>query len=107
VKELSMSDACHVEPATKQASEHEQSRVVSVVLAVQGMGCRNCAARVRNSLLGVFGVVEADVLHTMGMAQVFYNPALASSDQLVAAVARAGGDGRHEYRAELLEGSRP
>lgn len=39
------------------------------------------------------------------MAQVAYNPTLVSTDDLVAAVVRAGGDGRHEYRAKLLSGN--
>lgn len=65
------------------------------------MGCPNCSSRVRNSLLAVHGVVEADVRHTHGAAQVYYNPTLTTTGELVAAVARAGGDGRHEYRAEV------
>ncbi len=98
-----MNDICHVEPAVKVVTAGEQSQVEALSLAVWGMGCPNCAVRVRNSLLHVFGVVDADVLHTQGVAQVYYNPTLATPDQLLAAVAQAGGDGRHEYRAELLE----
>ena len=100
---MSSREACHVEPVVKTVTAGEQSTIEILALAIQGMGCPNCAARVRNSLLGVYGVVEADVLHTAGVAQIHYNPTLASVDQLLAAVARAGGDGRHEYRAEQLE----
>jgi hypothetical protein len=39
--------------------------------------------------------------HNIGRAQVAYNPNLATSDNLIAAVERAGGDGRHEYGAQL------
>jgi copper chaperone CopZ len=108
-KEPLMSDreACHVEPTVKTATAAEQSQVETVVLAVWGMGCPNCAVRVRNCLLGVYGVLDADVVHTFGVAQVLFNPSLASPDQLVTAVAEAGGDGRHIYRAELVEASRP
>lgn len=104
---MSDRDACHVEPAAKQATPAEQSQVDRVVLAVGGMGCPNCAARVRNSLLKVYGVVEADVLHPHGVAQVFFNPTLTQVDQLIEAVSRAGGDGRHEYRAQRLAPMRP
>ena len=67
------------------------------------MGCPNCAARVRNSLIALTGVVEAYVDHTAGMAQVNFNPNLTNLPALVEAVAQAGGDGRHEYRAQLLK----
>jgi copper chaperone CopZ len=100
---MSDREACHVESVVKAVTSEEQGQTKSMTLAITGMGCPNCAARVRNSLLSVYGVVEADVLHTLGMAQVFYNPALAGADQLLAAVARAGGDGRHEYRAEPVQ----
>ncbi len=96
-----MSENCHVEPVNKDASAEELQEIEVVLLSVSGMGCQNCAARVRNSLVSLKGVVEARVDHTMGMAQVAYNPTLASADDLIAAVALAGGDGRHEYGAEL------
>jgi copper chaperone CopZ len=62
------------------------------------MGCPNCAARVRNSLISLKGVVDAEVDHTIGMAEVVFNPSLTAIPALIEAVARAGGDGRHEYR---------
>ena len=65
------------------------------------MGCQNCANRVRNSLVSLKGVVDARVDHNIGKAQVAYNPDLTGIDDLVAAVASAGGDGRHEYGARL------
>jgi copper chaperone CopZ len=103
---MSDREACHVEPVVKVVTMGEEGQIEALMLAISGMGCPNCAARVRNSLLNVYGVVEADVVHTLGMAQVFYNPTLASGDELVAAVARAGGDGRHEYCAQLVEARR-
>lgn len=104
---MSDREACHVEPVVKVVTAGEQSQTAFLTLAITGMGCPNCAARVRNSLLNVYGVVEADVLHMLGVAQVLYNPTLASTDQLLAAVAGAGGDGRHEYRAELVQTTQP
>lgn len=97
-----MDDQCHVEPVQKTATPEEMGTTSLVMLAVQGMGCRNCATRVQNSLIQVKGVIEAEVYHTSGVAEVIYNPKLTTGDALVEAVARAGGDGRHEYRAQIF-----
>ena len=104
---MSDREACHVEPSVKTVTAAEQGQVVAVTMSVSGMGCQNCAARVRNRLLTVYGVLDADVVHTHGIAQVWYNPSLANTDQLQIAVAQAGGDGRHDYRANLLAPRRP
>ena len=96
-----MDENCHVEPLTRTASALEREGAISTQLVVTGMGCPNCAARVRNSLVMVHGVVDAVVDHTSGRALVAFNPRIASTAQLVDAVARAGGDGRHEYRAVI------
>ena len=97
-----MDENCHVEPLQKTATAEEQQTTTSALLAVWGMGCPNCAARVRNSLLSLKGVVDAEVDHTIGMAEVVFNPSLTAIPALIEAVARAGGDGRHEYRARSL-----
>ena len=102
-----MDENCHVEPIRKTATSDEQQTVTTALLAVWGMGCPNCAARVRNSLIALTGVVEAYVDHTAGMAQVNFNPNLTSLPALVEAVAQAGGDGRHEYQAQLKNGKEP
>ncbi|MBM2848780.1 MAG: heavy metal translocating P-type ATPase [Anaerolineales bacterium] len=94
-----MDENCHVEPLQKTATAEEQQTTTSALLAVWGMGCPNCAARVRNSLISLKGVVDAEVDHTIGMAEVVFNPSLTAIPALIEAVARAGGDGRHEYRA--------
>ena len=97
-----MNSNCHVDAIQKTATAEEQQTITSALLAVQGMGCPNCAARVRNSLLSLKGVVDAEVDHTIGMAEVVFNPNLTTTPALIEAVARAGGDGRHEYRARSL-----
>jgi copper chaperone CopZ len=102
-----MDENCHVEPIRKTATSDEQQTVTTALLAVWGMGCPNCAARVRNSLIALTGVVEAYVDHTAGMAQVNFNPNLTNLPALVEAVAQAGGDGRHEYRAQLMNRKEP
>ena len=98
-----MDENCHVEPIEKTATAVECKNIETVILSVWGMGCPNCANRVRNSLLMLDGVVDAYVDHTAGMAQVMFNPDLAPVATLIGAVARAGGDGRHEYGARLLQ----
>lgn len=97
-----MDDNCHVERLEKTASAEERQKVDQALLAVWGMGCPNCANRVRNSLLSLNGVLDASVDHRAGMAQVSFNPTMVSPEALVSAVSRAGGDGRHEYGAQVL-----
>ena len=97
-----MEDRCHVEPIQKVSTADEQKSIELALLTVSGMGCPNCANRVRNSLLALYGVVDAYVDHSAGIAQVSFNPAIETIDELISAVARAGGDGRHAYGAKLL-----
>lgn len=98
-----MKEQCHVEPLQKTAASIEMETTSEVILAVQGMGCSNCANRVRNSLIQINGVIDAVVNHIFGVAEVIYNPNLTTREALASAVARAGGDGRHEYRAWIYE----
>ena len=97
-----MDENCYVEPIQKNATAEERYKVEKALLTVWGMGCPNCAARVRNSLLSQNGVVNAYVEHITGMAGVAFNPELASVEMLLSAVASAGNDGRHKYGARLL-----
>ena len=95
-----MDKNCYVEPLQKTPTGEEQQTTTSVLLAVEGMGCPNCAARVRNSLLGLTGVVGAQVVLEAGMADVTYNPDLTDVAALIDAVVQAGADGRHKYHAQ-------
>ena len=45
---------------------------------------------------------RAGVDDPIEMAEVVFNPSRAATPALIEAVARAGGDGRHEYRARSL-----
>lgn len=100
-----MDDNCHVEPIYKDTVSAETLRNAdNALLAVWGMGCENCVTRVRNSLLSVEGVFGVDVYLNMAMAEVRYDGKMISPETLVNAVARAGNDGRHEYRAQLVSG---
>src|SRR5579859_2620410 len=98
-----MDENCHVEPLQKTPTVEEQRAITSALLAVEGMGCPNCAARVRNSLLSLTGVVEAQVVLETGLADVTYNPDLTGVAALINAVAQAGADGRHHYRAQVWQ----
>ena len=93
---------CHVEPIVKQATPREQAQLADGHLLIRGMGCPNCAARVRNSLLKLDGVVDAIVDHNFGTSRVVYNPTMVTSQDLEGAVRAAGGDGRHEYSGKLV-----
>ena len=97
-----MDDTCHVEPIQKIITADEQKNVELALLAISGMGCPNCANRVRNSLLSLYGVVDAYVDYAVGIAQVSFNPNLETIEDLLSVISRAGSDGRHQYSAKLL-----
>ena len=98
-----MDENCYVEPIYKNTvSAGELQKADIATLAVWGMGCENCATRVRNSLLSLDGVHRVDVYLNMALAEIRYDIKHVSVNMLVDAVSRAGNDGRHEYRAEVL-----
>ena len=97
-----MEEQCHVEPMQKETSIDDLQEAHIVGLAVQGMGCVNCATRVRNSLLALDGVVSADVDWERGLALVDYVPLKTNVDALLHAVAAAGNDGHHNYYAQVI-----
>jgi len=99
-----MDENCYVEPIYKDAPADEIRNADRALLAVWGMGCPNCVTRVRNSLLSLEGVYGVDVYLNMAMAEISYDSKKVSADALVNAVLNAGNDGRHEYRAQLIEG---
>lgn len=98
-----MDENCYVEPIHKtDASVDQIQKADRATLAIWGMGCQNCATRVRNSLLLLEGVYGVDVYLNMALAEVSYDSKKLPADELVRAVSRAGNDGRHQYLAELL-----
>jgi len=98
-----MDENCYVEPIYKMDASMDQiQKADRATLAVRGMGCENCATRVRNSLLSVEGVYGVDVYLNMALAEVTYDSKKLMPGELVHVIARAGDDGRHEYRAELI-----
>ena len=59
-------------------------------LNVTGMHCGHCQAKVERALKGVSGVYTAVVDLQDGEAEVDFNDDAVTTDQLVAAVAKAG-----------------
>ena len=102
-----MEHDCRVEPIQKVVATDEQEQIELALLAVWGMGCSNCANRVRNSVLALYGVTDASVDHAAGLAQVSYNPALVKIDSLISAIRGAGRDGQHSYGAKLMATALP
>jgi len=97
-----MDKNCFVEPVIKVTPLDRLRRADMALLAIKGMGCKNCATRVRNSLLSIEGVYEVDIYLNMGMAEVTFDGQQISSRMLVDAVSQAGNDGRHSYLAQLI-----
>ena len=102
-----MEHDCRVEPIQKVATVDEQEQIELALLAVWGMDCPNCANRVRNSVLALYGVTDASVDHAAGLAQVSYNPTLVKIDSLISAIRGAGRDGQHSYGAKLMATALP
>lgn len=94
--------SCHVEALQRPIDPERMAAAANVILLVWGMGCPNCALRVRNSLLQTDGVLDVQVNLERGLAQVYYDPATLQSDRLADAVAAAGNDGHHRYLAQVL-----
>ena len=98
-----MAENCYVEPIYKNSASADQLQKAEIAtLAVRGMGCENCATRVRNSLLSLEGVYGVDVYLNMALAEGSCEANKISATELVNAVSGAGNDGRHHYVAELL-----
>lgn len=73
-----------------------------VMLKITGMTCNKCAAGIKNSLTKLKGVKTADVNLDKGCALVTFDPAQVKTEQLVAAVDKAGGD-NHTFKAETMK----
>lgn len=100
-----MNDNCHVYPIQKTLTAEELETINKLSLEVWGMGCSNCAMRVRNSLIALKGVIDAHVDHTTGIADVDFNPNMILMVDLADAIANAG-NGRHRYLiASVIERS--
>jgi len=97
-----MNQDCRVEPFEKAVTVQQVRDADRVLLSIGGMGCSNCAMRVRNALIASDGVYRADVYLNMGLAEIYYDSRKLSTQALTEAVRRAGNDGHHEYRALVI-----
>jgi len=100
---MSVHENCHVDPLEKSLDPQSIESAVAAYLLVGGMGCPNCAMRVRNGLIGLEGVFAADVELEQGLAAAAYDPERVTIEDLIQAVAQAGNDGRHHYFARLIK----
>ncbi len=94
---------CNVQAIEKPVDRAALHDSAVAVLRVTGMGCGNCATRVRNSLLGLQGVLAARVDLDEGLVRINFTSDHTDMQQLLDAVAGAGNDGHHDYRATLVE----
>lgn len=101
MKDHAKDHGCHVQPvqAKRLASG---TPTVAIRLLVGGMGCDNCAMRVRNALVRLDGVELAHVSVMPPIASVRYDPTRVTPEDLMAAVAGAGAYTRHRYIAAVL-----
>jgi len=90
---------CHVDPVAGGASEAERKGSAMQHLAMAGMGCPNCANRVRNALLATRGVVDVEVDLAAALATVWYRPQDVGVVDLTNAVKAAGEGTHHRYLA--------
>ena len=88
------------DPMQDQVEAPKRSAVA--YLQVSGMGCKRCVGRVRSSLQRLDGVSFAEISLDTHLAGVLYDPHQVTPSNLVGAVAAAGNDGFHQYRAEFL-----
>jgi len=79
-----------VERAGYEASVPAEDRVQELTLAVSGMTCASCVARVEGALARVPGVEAATVNLAAEQATVRYRPGEATPSMLLAAVEKAG-----------------
>lgn len=93
---------CHVDPIAKPIDPGRLNEAAISYLLVSGMGCPACAMRVHNALLQRDGVLAVDVALAQGVAKVYYDNKIVTPDDMPAAVASAGQDGRHHYAAQIL-----
>ncbi len=69
-------------------------------LAVEGMHCASCVARIERSLRKLDGVAEASVNLATGQATVKYDPTVIGTETLINAVVKAGYDASVVHRNE-------
>ncbi len=62
----------------------------TLILKVTGMACGGCSNTVQQALLALDGVTAAEVSHAEGRAQVTFDPAKVTLEQLRQTIVAAG-----------------
>lgn len=95
---------CHVDAISSNVdlTSIDIQGVKVAYLSVEGMGCENCATRVRNGILRLEGVLLARVELEDQFASVIFDPTKVTRQQLLQAVSKSAMDGKHRYWASLL-----
>jgi copper chaperone CopZ len=89
---------CHVDLIEVEVDPETLDRAEERFLAIAGMGCPTCVARVHNALVDVPGVLTANVELESSLAQVWLNDRV-DYETLVGAVDEAGRKCGHRYLA--------
>lgn len=100
-------DNCYVAPLSKTVDPERIAERAQAHLTLAGLGCPNCATRVRNALLALDGVIAAEVGLEPQHAVVAFDPTRTRLEQLTEAVAWAGAASRHAYTAEMVRLEHP
>ena len=95
---------CHVDAISRNVdlTSIDIEGVKVAYLSVEGMGCANCATRVRNGFLRLNGFLAASVSLEEESAVVAYDPREVTLRQLLRAVNKSGTGGKHRYWPNLL-----
>lgn len=100
---MNQHEKCHVELIDATVNQELLADAYVAELQVSGMGCPNCAARVHNALVRVGGTFAVEVSHEFASAVVVYDPHRVCCHIIEQAVADAGNDGHHHYRAHAFK----
>ncbi|MCC6621288.1 MAG: heavy-metal-associated domain-containing protein [Deltaproteobacteria bacterium] len=75
---------------TSAPSKAVPADAAKVVLTVEGMSCGSCANSIRNALLALAGVYEAEVSFEAGQATVRYDAKTVKVESISGAIDKAG-----------------
>lgn len=62
----------------------------TIEIKISGMACGGCANTVRQALLALKGVAEAEVSHAEGLARIAFDPESLGPEELRSAIEAAG-----------------
>jgi copper chaperone CopZ len=86
-----------VDPVPGRGTEEERRRATVQHMAIAGMGCPNCANRIRNALTATRGLVDVDVDLPGALATVWYRPEGVGVADVTRTIEAAGEGTHHRY----------